>query len=64
MADNGHTFMPHVQCFYYNTKEGGKHLDFYEAHTKGAWHWRGNLCLRDADMVGEWETVEELEASR
>ncbi len=64
LADEGHTLMPHVQCFYYHTKEGGKHLAYYDAHAHGAWHWRGNLCPRDADMEGEWETVDQLEAKR
>ena len=52
MAESDNTMLPHVQCLYYHSKEGGDNLEFYKAHDDKALHFRGNACPRAAgDLV-------------
>ena len=44
MADRNLTLVPYVMCLYYHSKQGGKNLAYFDAHTKGAWGWKGNAC--------------------
>jgi hypothetical protein len=46
-SEQGHCMVPHVGCFYYHSKEGGKHLEYFDTHTVGAWRWHGNKCPRE-----------------
>jgi hypothetical protein len=45
-AAAGEANVPHVQCLYYHSVQGGRHLAHFDEHAKGAWDWRGNACPR------------------
>ena len=38
--------LPIVECLYYHSVEGGKHLEYFDARAAGAWVWNGNACPR------------------
>ena len=48
LADAGDTMMPHVQCLYYHSKEGGKHMEYYKANNGKALYYHGNACPNEA----------------
>ena len=46
LADAGACVLPHVQCLYYHSKQGGEHLAYFDAHARDVWDWIGNSCPR------------------
>ena len=47
-STRGECMKPHLEIMYYHSKQGGKHLDFYEEN-KGAFHLTPNKCPRGAE---------------
>ena len=45
-AAAGECNVPRVQCLYYHSKDGGRHLAHFDKHAQGPWDWRGNECPR------------------
>ena len=38
------TILPHVECLYYHTQQGAKHLAYYHQLHGTALHFHGNAC--------------------
>ena len=44
MSYDGEANVPHVACLFYHSKQGGRILAHFDAHSEGAWDWQGNSC--------------------
>ena len=45
-ADAGSTMLPHVECFYYHTRDGAKNLALYRENDGMSLHFHGNTCTK------------------